>query len=141
MNVVTFAVVVVPVLGGVVFTQAFKDQFVVHKPLDGLEEEGVEGQITHLLQFKLFIHCFQLLYTLCCLLQLSQYLVVLLQVAGELLRKKNTIKIKLMNVPFIIYLRPHLQGTHVPQHDITNPLVISLHMSIRATLPWEKRKE
>lgn len=75
---VTFAVVVVSVLGGVVFAQAFKDQLVVHEPLDGLEEEGVEGQITHLLQFKLFIDGFQLLYTLCCLLQLSQYLIVLL---------------------------------------------------------------
>lgn len=78
MIVVTFAFVVVPVLRRVVFAQALQDQFVVHEPLDGLEQEGVEGQVTHLLQFKLFIHCLQLLYTFRCLLQLSQYLIVLL---------------------------------------------------------------
>lgn len=41
----------------------------------------------------------------------------------------------------LFYERPHLQGTHVPQHNISNPLVISFHMSIRAPLPGNKRKE
>lgn len=31
----------------------------------------------------------------------------------------------------------HLKSTHVPQHHITNPLVVPFDMSVRASLPGE----
>ena len=74
------------VLGGVVFPEALQDQLVVHEALDGLQQEGVEGQVAHLLQLKLLVHRLQLLQPLGGLLQLRQNLIVLLQVAGKLLQ-------------------------------------------------------
>lgn len=65
--------------------QALQDQLVVHEALDGLEQEGVEGQVAHLLQLELFVNRLQLLQPLGGLLQLRQHLVVFLEVAGELL--------------------------------------------------------
>lgn len=51
-------------------TQALQDEFVVHESLDGLQQEGVEGQVANLLQLKLLIHSLQLLHTLCGFLKL-----------------------------------------------------------------------
>lgn len=34
-------------------------------------------------------------------------------------------------------LASHLKSTHVPQHHITNPLVVTFDVSIRASLPEE----
>lgn len=68
------------------FAQPLQDELVVHEALDGFEQEGVEGQVADLLQLKLFVHRLQLLQPLGGLLQLRQDLVVLLEVAGELLQ-------------------------------------------------------
>lgn len=81
----TFAVVEVAVGGSVVLAQPLQDELVVHEALDGLEQEGVEGQVAHLLQLKLLVDRLQLLQSLGGFLQLRQHLVVLLQEAGELL--------------------------------------------------------
>lgn len=34
----------------------------------------------------------------------------------------------------------HLKGTHVPQHHITNPLVVPFDVGIRASLPEETNR-
>lgn len=81
----TLAVVEVAVGGSVVLAQPLQDELVVHEALDGLEQEGVEGQVAHLLQLKLLVDRLQLLQSLGGFLQLRQHLVVLLQEAGELL--------------------------------------------------------
>lgn len=77
---------VIWVRGGIMFAQPLQDELVVHEPLDGLEQEGVERQVADLLQFKLFVNRLQFLQPLGSFFQLRQHLIVLLQVAGELLR-------------------------------------------------------
>lgn len=83
----TPAVVQVAVCWVIVLAQPLQDELVVHEALDGLEQEGVEGQVADLLQLKLLVDRLQLLQPLGGLLQLRQHLVVLLQEAGELLKK------------------------------------------------------
>lgn len=89
LRLLTFAVVKVPVSGGVMLAQSLQDELVVHEALDGLQQEGVEGQVAHLLQLKLFVDHLQLLQPLGGLLQFCQHLVVLLEEAGELLQTKG----------------------------------------------------
>ena len=60
----------------------------MHEALDGLQQERVERQVTHLLKLKLLIHRLQLLQALGGLLQLGEHLVMFLQVVGELLRRE-----------------------------------------------------
>lgn len=91
----TLAVVEVAVGRIVVLAQPLQDELVVHEALDGLEQEGVEGQVAHLLQLKLLVDRLQLLQSLGGFLQLRQHLVVLLQEAGELLGT-NTATMKRM---------------------------------------------
>lgn len=88
----TSAVPEVVVGGGVVLAQPLQDELVVHEALDGLEQEGVEGQVADLLQLELLVDRLQLLQPLGGLLQLRQHLVVLLQEAGELLKKTKKTK-------------------------------------------------
>lgn len=85
----TLAVPVIPVSGGIMLAESLQDELVVHQTLDGFQQEGVEGQVAHLLQLKLFVDRLQLLQPLGGLLQLSQNLVVFLQVAGKFLQTKK----------------------------------------------------
>lgn len=57
----TAAIGEVPVLRCVMLAKPAQDRLVVHQPLDGFEQEGVEGQVANLLQLKLLINHFQLL--------------------------------------------------------------------------------
>lgn len=88
----TPAVVQVAVGGVIVLAQPLQDELVVHEALDGLEQEGVEGQVADLLQLKLLVDRLQLLQPLGGLLQLCQHLVVFLQEASELLKKTKNKK-------------------------------------------------
>lgn len=137
----TLAVVEVAVGGSVVLAQPLQDELVVHEALDGLEQEGVEGQVAHLLQLKLLVDRLQLLQSLGGFLQLRQHLVVLLQEAGELLgTDTETMK---PSSPVItsekesLRIDRHLQRTHVPQHHVADPLVVAFDVSVRAPLPGQ----
>lgn len=85
----TLAVPVVSVRGGIMLAESLQDELVVHQTLDGFKQEGVEGQVAHLLQLKLFVDRLQLLQPLGGLLQLGQNLVVFLQVAGKFLHTRK----------------------------------------------------
>lgn len=65
----TMAVGIVLVHRGIVSTQAAQQQAVVHQPLHGLQQEGVERQVADLLEFKLFVGSLQLLAVFCGLFQ------------------------------------------------------------------------
>lgn len=140
----TLAVVEVAVGQSVVLAQPLQDELVVHEALDGLEQEGVEGQVAHLLQLKLLVDRLQLLQSLGGFLQLRQHLVVLLQEAGELLGT-NTATVKPSSAVTSVItsereslrINRHLQRTHVPQHHVANPLVVALDVSVRAPLPGQ----
>lgn len=70
METLTLAVVVIPVSRGVMLAESLQDELVVHEALDGFQQERVERQVAHLLQFKLFVDCLQLLQPLGGLFQL-----------------------------------------------------------------------
>lgn len=63
------AVGIVPVPRGIVGTQAAQQQAVVHQPLHGLQQEGVERQVADLLELELFVGGLQLLAVFCGLFQ------------------------------------------------------------------------
>lgn len=116
--------------------EPLQDEFVVHEALDGLQQEGVEGKVANLLQLELFVDRLQLLQPLGGFLQLGQHLVVLLEVTGELLMDRaSRLGQTFRGMKQVQLKSSHLQSTHVPQHHISNPLVVPFNVSVGAPLP------
>lgn len=68
-----------------VLTESAQQQAVLHQPLEGLQQEGAEWQVADSLELEVFAHGLQLPGAPPGPLQLSQHLVMLLEVAAEAL--------------------------------------------------------
>lgn len=88
MRILTSAVPEVGVVRRVVLAQPLQDLLVVHEPVQRAQEEGVQRQVTHLLQLEVSAEMFQPPGALDGGLQCLQGLAVLPQVGCQVLREE-----------------------------------------------------